>query len=180
MSSPAMPETPVPAAAAVPAPASALAPIAAGPAPARVPARVRPRVRDHLVATLLDLTIVAAVGVVAALSVALPLIPLGDTVSSAVYYVALLPMGAAAYVGLLGRRGRTRTLGQWVCSLRVVGASGGWVTTRRRMLREGLKWLVPLGVAWLAHQGWRLAHGESWGRPFHDVLARTDLVREPR
>ena len=152
------------------------APIAAN----RVPAHVPPRLRDHLVATLLDLTIVAVLGVVAALIPVLPLIPLSDAVSSAVYYATILPMGAAAYVGLLGRRGRTRTLGQWLCSLRVVAAHGGWTTTRRRMLREALKWFPPLGVAWLVRQGWRRAHGERWERPFHDVLARTELIRERR
>jgi uncharacterized RDD family membrane protein YckC len=174
---PAAPAPRAPTAVAAVAPASSVRPIVSP--PVRAPS-MPARLREHVVAMLLDAPIVLVVGILAALIPALPLIPLSDTVSSAVYYIAILPLGAAAYAGLLGRRGRRRTLGQWLCSLYVIRARGGWPTTRQRMLREGLKWFVPLGVAWLVHQGWRRAHGERWGRPFHDVLARTNLVRERR
>lgn len=159
------------------APASSVGPVVS--APVRAPS-VPARLREHVIAMLLDAPIVFVVGTVTALILALPLLALSETVYNVVCYVALMPVGAAAYVGLLGRRGRPRTLGQWLCSLYVIRARGGWPTTPQRMLREGLKWFVPLGIAWLAHQGWRRAHGERWGRPFHDVLARTDLVRERR
>jgi len=158
------------------APAVVPRPISARPAAQFMP----PRTRDHVFATLLDVTIVVVLGMLAALVPGLALTAVSETLGGVVFYVGILPLGGAAYSLLLSRRGRERTLGQWLCSLRVMAVDGYAASRRQRMLREGLKWVLPVTLAMLGRRVWRQARGHDDGRAFYDVLAGTELVREAR